>query len=122
MDVDAADLPGQGRVAASAGLHRTLRHRPPPDRCAPLFFAPSSPPALTVARSPPNARAESYNHFIEHMLPMICQENSDITTMSADGATSHHLHFVNVTVLRPTVRESDGFERPIVPHVARCGA
>ena len=62
---------------------------------------------------------ESYNHFVETMLSHIIMENSDITTVAADGKTSYHLHFCNVTTMRPATKESDGFERPILPHVAR---
>ena len=62
---------------------------------------------------------ESYNHFIEHMLEHIIQENSDITNVSSDGKTSYTLQFCNVVAMPPAVKESDGFERPIQPHVAR---
>ena len=62
---------------------------------------------------------ESFDQFITHMLPHIVMENSDITYIHSSGKFSHHLHFCNVTVRQPTCRESDGFERPIMPVHAR---
>ena len=60
---------------------------------------------------------ESYNNFMEHGLSQIILENSDITNVH--GNFSYHTHFTNVTVLRPTVREADGFERAIMPSACR---
>lgn len=62
---------------------------------------------------------DSYNHFINVMLPHIISENSDVTTMSSCGNYSFHLQFTNPCVHRPTVKEADGFERPIYPIAAR---
>lgn len=62
---------------------------------------------------------QSYNHFIETLLPHIVSENSDVTTMSSDGQHAFYVQFTNPCVLRPTIKEADGFERPIMPHAAR---
>lgn len=62
---------------------------------------------------------ESFNNFCEHLLPHIIMENSDISHTTSNGKFSYHLHFCNVTILRPTTKEADGFERPILPYAAR---
>lgn len=64
-------------------------------------------------------QTSSFNYFIETMLPHIISENSDVTTMSSDGLHSFHVQFTNPCILRPTVKEADGFERPIYPLAAR---
>ena len=62
---------------------------------------------------------ESFNHFLETTLKSVISENSDVTSVSSCGKTSYHLQFTNVTVHRPTSREVEGFERPLLPHAAR---
>tara|TARA_B100000767_G_scaffold190518_1_gene177801 strand:- start:3761 stop:7231 length:3471 start_codon:yes stop_codon:yes gene_type:complete len=62
---------------------------------------------------------ESYDHFIENQLPYIIGEGSDISYMHSSGKVSHHVHFTNPSVNRPAIQESDGFYKPITPHIAR---
>ena len=64
---------------------------------------------------------ESFNHFLEVLLPLIVQENSDVTaTAVADGRKrSYHVQWTNVVVMPPTVKESSGFERALTPDAAR---
>jgi DNA-directed RNA polymerase II subunit RPB2 len=62
---------------------------------------------------------ESFDVFICNTLHNIVSENSDVTSVSADGDFSWHLQFVNVVVHKPTSRESEGFEKPLYPHAAR---
>lgn len=62
---------------------------------------------------------ESFDAFIHSNLRTIISENSDVTSVSSDGKTSYHLQFCNVCVHKPTSREVEGFERPLLPHAAR---
>ena len=62
---------------------------------------------------------ESFNTFINTTLKTIISENSDVTSVSSDGKFSWHLQFCNVCVHRPTSREAEGFEFPLMPHAAR---
>ena len=62
---------------------------------------------------------ESFDNFVTNILPRIIMENSDITCVHSSERFSHHLHFCNVTVRQPTCREADGFERKVMPYVAR---
>ena len=36
------------------------------------------------------SQIDSFNHFLEVLLPLIVQENSDVTSTSADGRRSYH--------------------------------
>lgn len=69
--------------------------------------------------SPVAHQIESYDHFIENQLPYIISEGSDISYMHSSGKVSHHVHFTNPSVNRPAIQESDGFYKPITPHIAR---
>jgi len=62
---------------------------------------------------------ESFNHFVHTSFPHIISENSDVTTQKSDGSFSWHIQFCNPCLMRPTVKEADGFEKPILPHTAR---
>ena len=62
---------------------------------------------------------ESYDHFTTNLLPHIITENSDVSYMHSSGRFLHHLHFCNVAMRQPTCREADGFECPLMPHMAR---
>lgn len=62
---------------------------------------------------------ESFDHFLNSTLKSIVSENSDVTSVSACGGFSYHLQMCNTTVHRPTSREVEGFERPLMPHAAR---
>ena len=62
-------------------------------------------------------QTESYDHFLTVSLPHIVQESSEIR-VSADGV-DHYITICNVSVLRPTVQEADGYDRKILPQLAR---
>ena len=62
---------------------------------------------------------ESYDHWINVLLPYICSESSDCWSTTADGRTRHVIHFRNVHLMRPSQAEFDGFEKPITPHACR---
>lgn len=62
---------------------------------------------------------ESYNNFIANILPHIVMEGSDTSHVHSSGKFSHHIHFCNVSVKKPTIREADGFERKMIPLMAR---
>ena len=65
---------------------------------------------------------ESFNHFMGSMLPFIIAENSDIISTHSSGSTRHRIQFDNVRIMRPSIKEADGFERAITPHDARLRA
>lgn len=69
--------------------------------------------------SPVAHQIESYDHFINNQLPFIISEGSDISYMHSNGKVSHHVHFTNPCVNRPAIQESDGFYKPLTPHIAR---
>ena len=60
---------------------------------------------------------ESFDHFLTISLPHIVQESSDILVNTGD--TEHTISLCNVSVQRPVVQEADGYDRPILPHLAR---
>ena len=60
---------------------------------------------------------ESYDYFMTNLLPHIVQENSQFTIEGND--IKHSISLCNMSVLRPTVKECDRFERPVLPFVAR---
>ena len=60
---------------------------------------------------------ESFDHFLQVLLPLIVQENSDVTATS--GSYTWHVQWTNCVVMPPTVKESTGFERPLTPDAAR---
>lgn len=60
---------------------------------------------------------ESFDHFLKDLVPLIVQENSDVTTTS--GSHTWHVQWTNVVVTKPTVKECSGFERAITPDEAR---
>lgn len=60
---------------------------------------------------------ESFDNFMTTFLPIIVQEASEIVITGSD--VRHVITLCNVSVQKPTVEESDGYERPILPHLAR---
>lgn len=62
---------------------------------------------------------ESFDHFMATMLPYIISENSDVWSTHSGGMTRHSIRFENVRIMRPSVKEFDGFERQITPSDAR---
>lgn len=68
------------------------------------------------------AQRESFDRFLTDSLPYIVSENSDIWSTHSSGRTRHNIRFEHVRVMRPSVREFDGFERQITPSDARLRA
>lgn len=60
---------------------------------------------------------ESYDNFMTISLPHIVQESSEIFLRS--NGECHSVSLCNVSVQRPMVQEHDGYERPILPFLAR---
>lgn len=60
---------------------------------------------------------ESFDHFMTTSLPHIVQESSEIVLKSGD--TTHVIALCNVSVQKPVLQECDGYDRPIMPHMAR---
>lgn len=60
---------------------------------------------------------ESYNYFMTVSLPHIVQESSEIKVK--DATCEHVIMLCNVSVQKPICDESDGYDRPIMPHMAR---
>jgi DNA-directed RNA polymerase II subunit RPB2 len=60
---------------------------------------------------------ESFDNFMTTSLPHIIQESSEIVLNQ--GTTQHIIALCNVSVQKPVVQECDGFDRPIMPHMAR---
>lgn len=60
---------------------------------------------------------EAFDHFMSTSLPHIVNETTGIEVQSEEKR--HVISFSNLSVQRPTIVESDGFERPIMPHMAR---
>lgn len=65
------------------------------------------------------SQIDSFDHFLEVLLPLIIQENSDVTNRSSCGRFSYHVQWTNVVVMPPTTKESCGFERTLMPDAAR---
>lgn len=62
---------------------------------------------------------ESYDNFMTSALPHIIQESSELCVRSSSGNEVHTVSLCNVSVQRPMMQESDGYERHIMPHMAR---
>lgn len=62
---------------------------------------------------------ESFDNFMTIALPHIVQESSEICIKSPNGEDVHTISLCNVSVQRPMVQESDGYDRHIMPHMAR---
>ena len=62
---------------------------------------------------------ESFDNFMTTALPHIVQESSEICINSANGKEKHTVSLCNVSVQRPMFQESDGYDRHIMPHMAR---
>ena len=57
---------------------------------------------------------ESFDNFMTNSLPHIVQESSELVIKSTTTNTSHVISLCNVSVQRPMVQESDGYDRPIM--------
>ena len=62
---------------------------------------------------------ESFDNFMTTSLPHIVQESSEICIKSANEDEVHTIALCNVSVQRPMLQESDGYERAIMPTLAR---
>ena len=62
---------------------------------------------------------ESFDNFMTTSLPHIVQESSELCIKSSNGEDMHIISLCNVSVQRPLVQECDGYDRPILPHMAR---
>ena len=60
---------------------------------------------------------ESFNYFMTVALPHIIQESAEIRIKHEDS--EHVIVMCNVSVQRPVCQEADGYDRPIMPHMAR---
>ena len=60
---------------------------------------------------------ESFDNFMTTSLPHIIQESSEI--LLNQGSTKHVIALCNVSVQKPVIQECDGYDRPIMPHMAR---
>ena len=87
--------------------------RPLPDEHYLFAAARSYVDAYGLVRS----QIDSFNHFLDFLMPLIVQENSDVTNTS--GKRSYHAQWTNVVAMPPTTRESTGFEVALTPDVAR---
>ena len=73
-----------------------------------------------VARMGPiKANLESFDEYLETLIPMIVKENSDIVfagvTAGAPDGTEHTVSFVNVTIHPPSSRSDTGFVTAVTP-------
>ena len=62
---------------------------------------------------------ESFDQFMREMIPTICTENSDVWSTHSSGTMRHCIRFDKIRVVRPSIKEQDGFERSITPMQAR---
>ena len=60
---------------------------------------------------------ESFNNFLQHVLPHIIQESGEIRVKS--GEEEHVVSLCNMGIIRPTTTDVDGIERDLMPHLAR---
>lgn len=60
---------------------------------------------------------ESFNNFLQIILPHIIQESSEMRIV--EGDCEHVVSMCNVSVERPTVTDADGTVRMLEPHMAR---
>lgn len=61
---------------------------------------------------------ESFDAFINTMLPHIIQESSEVRVAQGDQE-EHVISLCNVSIARPTTTDADGRERDLHPHMAR---
>ena len=61
---------------------------------------------------------ESYDNFLIFNLPQIIQESNEIKVVQGDE--THIISLCNVSIQKPMVSESDGREKILLPHMARC--
>jgi len=61
---------------------------------------------------------ESYDNFLLFSLPQIVQESNEIKIVQGDEI--HIISICNLSIQKPQVSESDGTEKILLPHMARC--
>ena len=61
---------------------------------------------------------ESYDNFLIFNLPQIIQESNEIKVVQGDETLI--ISLCNVSIQKPMVSESDGREKILLPHMARC--
>ena len=61
---------------------------------------------------------ESFDNFITFTLPQIVQESSEIRVKQGKDE-EHIITMCNLSIQKPTSTESDGSEKPLMPHMAR---
>ena len=62
---------------------------------------------------------ESFDNFMTTSLPHIVQESSELCIKSNSNNEVHKISLCNVSVQRPMLQESDGYDRHITPALAR---
>ena len=60
---------------------------------------------------------ESFDYFMMHLLPHIIRENSSFEV--GDENVKHRIEFVNMSILRPTLKESNRRERTVMPFMTK---
>ena len=60
---------------------------------------------------------ESFDYFMMHLLPHIIRENSSFEV--GDQKVKHRIEFVNMSILRPTLKESNRSERSVMPFMTK---
>lgn len=63
---------------------------------------------------------ESFDHFMNVLVPHIIYENSDIIVESKKNKVRHEIRFKNVMIQEPRIKESNGESRKIYPHECRA--
>ncbi len=66
---------------------------------------------------------ESFDHFLLFSLPQIVQESNEIKIIQKDAQGEEEEHIIslcNLSIQKPMVTESDGTEKILLPHMARC--
>ena len=61
---------------------------------------------------------ESFDNFLIFNLPQIVQESNEIKVKQGDE--THIISLCNLSIQKPMVAESDGTEKILLPHMARC--
>ncbi len=75
--------------------------------------------ALVLADNLIQHQMDSYERFMHVLLPHIVHENSTIVVDSESTRRRHVVEFGNVVLYRPSVRESSGAHRTVLPYECR---
>ena len=62
---------------------------------------------------------EGYNKFCREILPHIVREHSSMTVVSNNNIHRHHVHFTDVQIDHPNMKEFDGYIHCLTPYEAR---